>query len=53
MIYLYTYNILLCYLVKYIFGILSFEIFHFYIQIKLVYNGFNVYWVRTSASTRI
>jgi len=27
-------------LIKYVLGILSLEIFHFYIQIRLVYNGF-------------
>jgi len=26
-------------------GILSFEMFHFYVQIISVYNGFNVHWV--------
>jgi len=30
-------------LIKYVVDVLLFEIFHFYIQIRLVYNCFNVH----------
>jgi len=43
-------NMLYIIVIKYVSGILLFEIFHFYIQIRSVYKCFNV---RTGASNRI
>jgi len=39
----------MCYSVKCVLDILLFEIFHFYIQIKSVCNGFNVHWMSSNA----